>query len=504
MLKLLTTITLFFFALTAHAASYEEMNQQVLAFEQSGQARFAPASMQRVKAFQGASLLAFEEQGGFAEKQEQSENLQRAIDKTLTTLEDAKNNALSFQHTFPELLTLEKQAKKALVYHHNPQSLPEPNVQALFNDAQSHMNTAISTTEKGKLNQARQAAKKATIFFNKTIDAAMPGLIEQTERALSHARSMNADDYAPRTYDKAEQAFEQLESYAEDIAQPQEKREGISRPEHIGYALEMAVYSQKIAIKVKDWKRSQASYEKLYLDARQDRLNLAKAMKLPLDYENVEVDISGADLLTHVQKLQHDLDQERQARADDLANMDEQFQEKLEQKLHEQRLKDQQGFQAKVANIKASFNSKLERETFEKKRQQKIRDLFKKDEAEIISNLDGSLMIRAKKIKFGSSSSKVDGAYFDFLGRIKEALDLYPERNITIEGHTDSSGDAKVNRKLSLARAEAVLEFLVAAGLDAERIKALGYGEVKPIATNMYKKGRAMNRRIDIIIQAPQ
>ncbi len=492
------------FASLGNAATYEEMNQQVESFEKSGQARFAPATMKRVKAFQGASMLAAEEQSGFDQQDQPSNPLQRTIDKTLTTLNDAKNNALSFKQTFPELLNLEKQANKALVYHHNPQSLPEPNVQTLSHDAQAQMTIAISATEKGKLNQARQAAKKATIFFNKTIDAAMPGLIEQTERALSQARSTNAKEYAPKTYGEADQAFEQLETYAENIIQPKDKREAIPRPEKIGYALEMAVYSQKIAIKVKDWKRYQGTYEKLFLAAKQDRLNLAKAMHIPLDFDNVEVDISSDELLKHVQKIQHDFIQERQAHADDLANTNEMFQEKLEQRLHEQRLKDQQGFQAKVANIKASFNSKLERETFEKKRQQKVRDLFQKGEVEIIANLDGSLMIRAKKIRFGSNSSKVDGQYFDFLGRIKEALDLYPERNIIIEGHTDSSGDAKENRKLSLGRAEAVQEFLIAAGIDSERIKALGYGEVKPIATNMYKKGRALNRRIDIIIQAAQ
>ena len=506
MLKLLTTITLFFFSLTAHATSYEEMNQQVAAFEQSGQARFAPASMQRVKAFQGASLLAFEEQGGFnnSDSGTQSDNLIKAINKTLNTLDEAKNNALSFQSSFPKLLALEKEANKALVYHHKPNELPEPQIQSLFNDAQAQMSVAIRSTEKGNLNLSRQAAKKASIFFNKTIDRAMLGLIEQTDRALSRARSVDADDYAPRTYDKAEQAFEALEAYAEDMQQTPDKREGISRPDSIGYALEMAVYAQKIAIKVKSWKRDRGSYEMFYLDAKNDRIKLAKAMRIPLDYNNVEVDISADDLLKQVQKLQQTLDQERTQSAQQITAIDEGFEIELEKRLKEQRLKDHKSFQEKIANIKAAFNGKLARETFEKKRQQQVRDLFQKNEAEVITNLDGSLMIRAKKIKFGSSSSKIDGAYFDFLGRIKDALDLYPARNITIEGHTDSSGDAKTNRKLSLARAEAVQEFLIAAGVDATRIKALGYGEVKPIATNMYKKGRAMNRRIDIIIQAPQ
>ena len=490
------------FSLTAHATSFDELNQQIQSFEQSEQARFAPASMQRVKAFQGAALLAYEEQGGF--EAQDSSHLDKAISKALQALDEAKNNALSFQNTFPELLNLEKEATKALVYHHKANMLPDEAVQRLYDEAEKHLNTAIINTEKGNLNLAKQAAQQASTFFNKAIDAAMPGLVEQSKRALSHADDVGADKYAPRTFAAAESALEALQHYADDISKAPEQREGIARPEHVGLALETAVYAQKIAIRAKDWKRDHGSFEKLMLDAREQRLNLAKAMHIPLDFEKVDVDISAQDLLNHVRKLQQSLEEERKAHQADMARCDESFENTLAERLREQRLKDQQAFQEKIARIKAAFNSKLERETFEKKRQQKIRDLFQKDEAEIITNLDGSLLIRAKKIKFGSNSSKIDGAYFDFLGRIKEALDLYPSRNIIIEGHTDSSGDAKANRKLSLARAEAVQEFLVAAGLDPNRIKALGYGEARPIASNMYKQGRAMNRRIDIVIQAPQ
>ena len=490
------------FSLAAHATTFDELNQQVQSFEQSEQARFAPASLQRVKAFQGAALLASEEQSGF--EAQDSSQLDKAISKTLQALDEAKNNALSFQNTFPELLSLEKEATKALVYHHKANMLPDEEVQRLYDEAEKHLNNAIINTEKGNLNLARQAAKKASIFFNKAIDAAMPGLVEQSERALSQADDMGADKYAPRTFASAESALEALQHNADDISKTPEQREGIARPEHVGLALETAVYAQKITIRAKDWKRDHGSFEKLMLDARKQRLNLAKAMHIPLDFEKVDVDISAQDLLKHVQNLQQALDDERAAHQADVAKFNENFEATLAERLHAQRLKDQEAFQSKVARIKAAFNSKLERETFEKKRQKKIRDLFRKDEAEIITNLDGSLLIRAKAIKFEPNSSKIDGAYFDFLGRIKDALDMYPSRNIIIEGHTDSSGDAKANRKLSLARAEAVQEFLIAAGLDPNRIKALGYGEAKPIASNMYKKGRAMNRRIDIVIQAPQ
>ncbi len=504
MLRYLGIALICCFPQLTHATGYDEMNQYIQDFEQSGLTRFAPTSMKRVKAYQGASMLAYEEQGGFNDTLTQSDQLKKAIEKTMQALDEAKNNAASFQSIFPDLIALEKEARKALLYHHKPNTLAEPQVQTLFERAQTQMNLTIKSSEQGQLNLARQAAQKARTLFYQSIDKAMPKLVEQTERALSRARSVDADDYAPQTYDKAEQAFEALEAYAKDIQQLPEKRKGIKRPKRIGYALEMAVYAQKIAIKVKGWRRNKGSYEELYLNNKHERLKLAKIMRIPLDYDNVEVDITADDLFKHIQQLQHTLEQERQQHALQIAELNEKYQVMLEQKLHQQRLQDQKAFQEKIANVKAALNSKLARETFEKQRQQQVRDLFQSSEAEIITNLDGSLLIRAKAIQFEPNSSKVDSAYFDFLGRIKDALDLYPSRTIIIEGHTDSTGDAMQNRKLSLARAEAVQEFLIAAGMDASRIKAVGYGEAKPIATNMYKKGRAMNRRIDIVIQAPR
>ena len=149
-----------------------------------------------------------------------------------------------------------------------------------------------------------------------------------------------------------------------------------------------------------------------------------------------------------------------------------------------------------------AFRAKLERETFEAKRQKRLRDLFEKGEVELLVNLDGSLLIRLTSLQFSSGSSKIDAGYYNLLGKLKEALAVYGERKIRIEGHTERKGAVKTNHKISLKRAEAVRDFLIAAAMDGSRIKALGYGEVRPVASNEFKKGRAMNRRIDIVIEA--
>jgi len=491
----------------AHATTYKELTNQVDMFKKSGQARFAPATMKKVTAYLGASMLAHEKQSsGFTEttsENKESQALQEAINQTLQVLAEAKNNAKSFTSSFPELLELEIEANKAYVYHHPPRVLPEVEISKHFDTANQWLNTAIIESEKGQLNQATSAAKNATDAFEACIDASMPGLLEETEKAMEHASSLGARNYAPRLWRVVEAEYDLLEKYHDNLLRPQDERDNIQRPSKIGYAYEMSIYAQKMAIQVKDWRRDTGSHEKLALAAQQLRIDIAKALELPLDFDEVGIDVEAPLLLDQVKSLQKTLTKERREHKAQLAQLTKDYEQQLQVQLQMQRLEDQQAFQSKVATIKDAFNTKLEQETFETKRQRKVSDLFQPEEANIIPNLDGSLIIRAKKIQFAPSSNKVASEYFEFLGRIKEVLEMYPDRMVKIEGHTDSIGDEKVNRKLSLQRAESVLEFLIAAGIDGSRLRALGFGEVRPIASNTYKKGRAMNRRIDIIIGAP-
>lgn len=76
-----------------------------------------------------------------------------------------------------------------------------------------------------------------------------------------------------------------------------------------------------------------------------------------------------------------------------------------------------------------------------------------------------------------------------------------PSTRLIVEGHTDSQGSEAGNLSLSQARAEAVVAYLVAGGVGAERLTAIGYGESQPIADNGTSEGRAQNRRIEFIVE---
>jgi OmpA-OmpF porin, OOP family len=87
---------------------------------------------------------------------------------------------------------------------------------------------------------------------------------------------------------------------------------------------------------------------------------------------------------------------------------------------------------------------------------------------------------------------------------LDEALPIIREAKqgtIEIAGHTDSRGDPTFNQELSKARAEAVRDYLVAKGIDTNRLKAVGYGPSRPIADNSTPQGQKINRRIEFSVK---
>jgi len=81
---------------------------------------------------------------------------------------------------------------------------------------------------------------------------------------------------------------------------------------------------------------------------------------------------------------------------------------------------------------------------------------------------------------------------------VAESMTIWDTISIEVAGHTDSTGTAEYNQRLSQARAETVLNFLASKGIARDRMSARGYGEEKPVASNDTSEGRAKNRRVEL------
>jgi outer membrane protein OmpA-like peptidoglycan-associated protein len=117
----------------------------------------------------------------------------------------------------------------------------------------------------------------------------------------------------------------------------------------------------------------------------------------------------------------------------------------------------------------------------------------KEDERGKIITLNGSVL-------FTSGQSDLLDSARDRLKQVADALKTMGNHDITVEGFTDSRGSESLNQRLSERRAQAVRDYLAGQGVTPDKIKSEGMGKANPIADNKTAEGRAMNRRVEIVI----
>lgn len=115
---------------------------------------------------------------------------------------------------------------------------------------------------------------------------------------------------------------------------------------------------------------------------------------------------------------------------------------------------------------------------------------------------DSGMLLRLanSELRFPPGGATLPDAELPSLDRIATLLADYPALSLRIEGHSDSSGRADINQRLSAERAGAVREALIERGIGGERMRAEGLGSARPIADNATADGRARNRRVEVYV----
>ncbi|MDR2426612.1 MAG: OmpA family protein [Endomicrobium sp.] len=121
-------------------------------------------------------------------------------------------------------------------------------------------------------------------------------------------------------------------------------------------------------------------------------------------------------------------------------------------------------------------------------------------EAEIKETERGLIITLGAKVLFDFDKFNLKRGARQTVKEVADLLKMYPDNKISVEGHTDWKGSVSYNQKLSENRAKSVRDFLVKEGVDSSRIKMVGYGKLRPVASNETAKGRDQNRRVEIII----
>jgi len=469
---------------TATAATMDGARHDIDQFKQQKLAAYAPMTTARAEAYLGAAMLAQDNHQATEQKQ--------AVQRAEETLQEAQATAMQFQKTFPALIAQRQKMQQILsLLPRKSDSQQGVSPTWLMGDAVLAFNKVVRAVELGQLNESQDLARDASQRLNKVEQAALPLLEDAIQRMLSKAAITGAKHDAPVSYTKAKAGLIALKAYLD------QKPAGSPKPEHLMQIYTWAEQALSIAKHAKTWRGDRGSYEMLVLQDQDSRARLADALHF-----DAGADDSTEALVKGIMQLEVQIQQQTTADKAAMQALKEHAALDKQQALAQLQASLLTQKDTQLSDMKEAFRAKLERETFELKRQKRLRALFPDKGVDIIVHLDGSLLIRLSKLKFASGSAKLDAKYFDLLGRLKDAMAIYGDRTFRIEGHTDDSGEVKANQLLSLHRAESVRDFLIAGGVDAASIKALGYGEVRPIASNKFAKGREMNRRIDVVIEA--
>lgn len=103
-------------------------------------------------------------------------------------------------------------------------------------------------------------------------------------------------------------------------------------------------------------------------------------------------------------------------------------------------------------------------------------------------------------LKFETGSTQLTENGERTVDSLVAVLKSYPSVKVSLEGHTDTTGDAAANKALSEQRADAVKRMLVENGIAPDRVQAVGYGQERPVADNNTDAGRAKNRRLELVV----
>ena len=134
-------------------------------------------------------------------------------------------------------------------------------------------------------------------------------------------------------------------------------------------------------------------------------------------------------------------------------------------------------------------------------KQQAMQQEVTADAKQMGDDIDKSGHVAVYGIQFDTGKAAILPASEPVLQEVEKLLESRTDLKIRIEGHTDNVGQRPANQALSQRRAQAVMGWLIANGIDAARLSAQGFADTKPVADNGTEEGRAKNRRVELVKQ---
>jgi outer membrane protein OmpA-like peptidoglycan-associated protein len=344
-----------------------------------------------------------------------------------------------------------------------------------YTDAEERFLKLTRAIEDNDLNYAqRNQAGVAGEFRDLELRAIKVRTIGEVRRLIEDAEDKDLQKIAPRSYSAAVKKLAEADAFITQNPYQEEKMHRLAAE-----ALFMAQRLHVIAEQSQKFETMEPEQVTLWAEGFQ--YQASESLGAP-DMRNQPFDQQHENILETISVQRADLD----------------FMIENSKKLQEQVA----GLEGKTLEEHQEKERLLAEKRFNEKLSS-IQHFFKPEEAEVYKK-QNQIIIRLKTMQFPVGKSVIMPENYDLLSKVQRAIRTFGEPDVIIGGHTDSTGSEEVNEHLSQQRADAVRQYFVAnETLPYEKIIAVGYGSMRPIASNANESGRAMNRRIDVII-APE
>ncbi|MBU2676564.1 MAG: OmpA family protein [Gammaproteobacteria bacterium] len=345
-----------------------------------------------------------------------------------------------------------------------------------WREAEEKFASAAKRLEDGNVKSAKIRANDAEeLFRSAELAAIKANYLDETRRLIGQAKDDRVDRYAPKTLAKAEALLGQAESALTQDRYDTDEPRSLAR--QAKYEVKHAMY---LARELKPVRDRDVSLEDFALANEAPIVSIAGSLDLVAELDE-GFDAPTNAIVGRVEDLQKE-SYELSERRSQIFDLEDELQ-RLEKELGIQsnRLAAQEAQRRKFRQIESTFNA---------------------DEAQVLTQ-GQNILVRPIGLVFSSGSAQIETEYFSLLRKVQDAIRVFPDSHIVVEGHTDSFGGDATNLELSQARAEAVREYLLAnmRDLSASDVESFGYGESRPVANNETVEGRAKNRRIDVVIR---
>jgi OOP family OmpA-OmpF porin len=416
-----------------------------------------------------------------AERGRDPARIRTELSEGLTALKRANDAAAAARETLRSVVATRTEALSA----NAPRLASES-----WAKADERFRDATTALERKDLKGAQRYAAEAEVLLRDVeLTAIRNGVVNEARGLIAQADAAKVEKFAPRSIAAAKRYLAQAEQ--EINRNRYDSTVAVNLAAQASYEARHSMYLAKLIEATLDKKGEQAGLEELILSWEAPLREIAAAVDLPARFDNgVQPLMQELQKQTQEQRRETQrLTRELQDRNEQLAAMNTEM-EKLEARLGgvsqerialQRRVDAQERLRGNIARIEGSFTADDAR-------------VYRQGEDVVISLLG---------IRFASGRSNIDAANAQLMNKVRDALALFPDASMVVEGHTDANGTDSANLILSQDRADAVRQYLVTNfGINAEKVSSIGYGETRPVATNETAEGRARNRRIDLVIHA--